>query len=348
MTSKRKQQSSIEAEQWWTTLREGELSRADRERFVDWLQAAPKNVSEYLELADFWRDLGAVGGDTEVEAILAEVETHDNIVPLSGSISTALPSKARTHRPWLAAAACALVVLAGALALLQPSDVLISTAVGEQRSITLADGSLIKLNTRTTIRHRFDESTRRVELIEGEALFDVARDEQQPFIVTAGATEVRVLGTSFNVYKQSDLEATVSVLEGRVTVRATGLITADQAGSAAGDMLQPSPSEVELTDGQQIHIRPKEKVTPVKEVPPEKVVEWTTRRITFENTALSDVVAEFNRYNTSQLRVDDPDLALLELNGVFKPHSQDDLLEYLQEAEDVRIHRVGDQRVISR
>ena len=78
------------------------------------------------------------------------------------------------------------------------------------------------------------------------------------------------------------------------------------------------------------------------------MVEWTTRRITFENTALSDVVAEFNRYNTSQLRVDDPDLALLELNGVFKPHSQDDLLEYLQKAEDVRIHRVGDQRVISR
>ena len=153
-------------------------------------------------------------------------------------------------------------MLAGALALLQPSDEPISTAVGEQRSITLADGSLIKLNTRTTIRHRFDESTRRVELIEGEALFDVARDEQRPFIVTAGATEVRVLGTSFNVYKQSDLEATVSVLEGRVTVRATGLITADQAGSAAGDMLQPSPGEVELTDGQQIHIRPKEKVTP--------------------------------------------------------------------------------------
>ena len=347
MTSKRKQQSSIEAVQWWTTLREGERARADRERFVDWLQAAPENVAEYLELADFWQDLGAVGRDAEVEAILAEAETHDNIVPLSGSISTALPSKVRTHRAWLAAAACTLVVLAGALALLQPSDEPISTAVGEQRSITLADGSLITLNTWTSIRHRFDESTRRVELIKGEALFDVARDEQRPFIVTAGATEVRVLGTSFNIYKKSDLEATVTVLEGRVVVRATGLISAGQAGSAV-DTLQTAAGEFELTDGQQIHIWPKEKVAPVKEVPPEKVVEWTTRRITFENTALSDVVAEFNRYNTNQLRVDDPDLALLELNGVFKPHSQDDLLEYLQKAEGIRIRRVGDLRVISR
>ncbi len=344
--SKRKQQSCIEAAEWWTALRDGELSRADGQRFVDWLQASPENVAEYLAMADLWQELAAIGSDADVQAILAHA--GDNIVSLASPVQAAPPA----IRPfgeiqgWLAAAACALILTVGGLILLQQRDEPVSTAVGEQRSITLTDGSVITLNTRTTIRHAFDESTRRLELIDGEALFDVSHDEQRPFIVTAGSTEVRVLGTSFNIYKKSNLEATITVLEGRVSVRAPGL--GEQAAAVSGEAPSGEQAEVELTDGQQIHIQPKEPAVPVKQVPPDRATEWTTRRITFENTALRDVVAQFNRYNIRQLRVDDPELAMLQLNGVFEPHSQEDLLEYLRQAEGVQVHGKGNDRVITR
>lgn len=348
--SRRKQQSSIEAAYWWTTHHEGELSLADRKRFADWLQASPENVAEYLELADLWQDLGTFDSGADIQKILAQASDADNIVAMAPSVHTASPITQRSVKMhgWLAAAACTLIVAVGAVILMQPQDDPISTTVGEQRSISLADGSIITLNTRTTIRHVFDESARRVELVDGEALFDVARDETWPFIVSVGESEVRVLGTSFNIYKKSDLEATVTVLEGRVAVRAPGLIKGEQAAVAIGDEQSSGPAEVELTDGQQIHIKPKEPVAPVKKVPLERATEWTTRRITFENTALVDVLAEFNRYNTTRLRVEDPVLAMLQLNGVFAPHSQDDLLEYLRKTEGIRVQRIGDERMISR
>ena len=344
--SKRKQQSCIEAAEWWTALRDGELSRTEGKRFVDWLQASPENVAEYLAMADLWQELAAIGSDADVQAILAQA--GDNIVPLASPVQAAPPAT----RPfgkiqgWLAATACVLILTVGGLILLQQRDEPVSTAVGEQRSITLTDGSVITLNTRTTIRHAFDESTRRLELIDGEALFDVSHDEQRPFIVTAGSTEVRVLGTSFNIYKKSNLEATITVLEGRVSVRAPGL--GEQAAAVSGEASAGEQAEVELTDGQQIHIQPKEPAVPVKQVPPDRATEWTTRRITFENTALRDVVAQFNRYNIRKLRVDDPELAMLQLNGVFEPHSQEDLLEYLRQAEGVQVHGKGNDRVITR
>ena len=331
-------------------MRDGDPSLADRARFVDWLRASPENVAEYLELAELWEDLGSVGRDADVPQMLAEARNADNIVDLGPPLhppSRVTPRSGKAGA-WLAAAACALIVATSVLILLlQPQDEPITTTVGELRSITLADGSIIVLNTRTSIRYGLDGSARRVELIDGEALFDVGRDESRPFIVTAGATEVRVLGTSFNVYKKSDVEATVTVLEGRVAVRAPGLTgalaVAATDGSRAGE-----PAEVELTEGQQIHIQPNEPVVPVKQVPADRAAEWTARRITFENTALRDVVAQFNRYSASQLRVDDPELAALKLNGVFEPHSQEDLLEYLRQAEAVRVHGAGNERVISR
>lgn len=324
------------------------LSRTGHASSIGW--ASPQNVAEYLELAELWEDLGSVGRDANVPQMLAEARNADNIVDLGPPLHPPSRVTQRSGKAgaWLAAAACALIVATSVLILLlQPQDEPITTTVGELRSITLADGSIIVLNTRTSIRYGLDGSARRVELIDGEALFDVGRDESRPFIVTAGATEVRVLGTSFNVYKKSDVEATVTVLEGRVAVRAPGLTgalaVAATEGSRAGE-----PAEVELTEGQQIHIQPNEPVVPVKQVPADRAAEWTARRITFENTALRDVVAQFNRYSASQLRVDDPELAALKLNGVFEPHSQEDLLEYLRQAEAVRVHRAGNERVISR
>ncbi len=108
---------------------------------------------------------------------------------------------------------------------------LYSTDIGERRSITLADGSTVDLNARSKLRIEFSSAERRVELLDGQALFQVAKDKQRPFIVHSGDATVRAVGTQFDVYRK-DSGTTITVLEGRVAVylqRARG----DQTNTAS-------------------------------------------------------------------------------------------------------------------
>ncbi len=77
-----------------------------------------------------------------------------------------------------------------------------ATGIGEQRSIVLADGSTVDLNSRSKIRIRFSSERRGVELIEGQALFKVAKDHARPFVVDSDGTRVRAVGTQFDVYRK--------------------------------------------------------------------------------------------------------------------------------------------------
>ncbi len=338
----RRAQSRQEAADWWAEIAEGGLRRRDRERFVDWLQESPENVAEYLELAAVWQNLGEAGADADVDAILARAGDADTVAHLPPLPAPREPDRRfRTPRRWLAAAA-AFVAVGAALILLTPGDEPLRTAVGEQRSTTLHDGSVVTLNTRTTIKVRFGGDSRRVRLLEGEALFDVVPG-RRPFVVDVDDVEVRALGTRFNVHRLGDSEARITVLAGTVAVQAP-VPDGDRAlGPGKG-----SHRELVLTDGQQVHIRPTETVAPVQAVAREQAAEWTARRITFVDTELKDVVAQFNRYSDDRLRVDNPELAALKLNGVFKTHGQDDLLEYLRKTEGIEVRRAGDERVITR
>ena len=94
------------------------------------------------------------------------------------------------------------------------------TGVGEQRTLTLEDGTRIQLNTDTRAVVRYDERLRRVELEKGEAMFEVARRPDWPFVVTAGDRQIRALGTAFVVRREAEVLA-VTLVEGKVTVTPT-------------------------------------------------------------------------------------------------------------------------------
>src|SRR5262249_22327407 len=93
----------------------------------------------------------------------------------------------------------------------------LATGIGEQRTITLEDGTRVELNTSSELRVRYDEHTRKVILKAGEAYFDVAQQLQRPFIVAAGKQQVVALGTAFMVRRDYD-SITVTLLDGRVAV----------------------------------------------------------------------------------------------------------------------------------
>ena len=108
------------------------------------------------------------------------------------------------------------------------------------------------------------------------------------------------------------------------------------------DMLRRSSEEllaetgdIKLNVGEQLHISGEETIMPASEVSTEKAIEWTSRRLSFDNATLKDVIFEFNRYNVKQLQVEGVELAGLRLNGVFEPNGHEALLDYLRKTEKI-------------
>jgi transmembrane sensor len=202
-----------------------------------------------------------------------------------------------------------------------------ATDIGEQRSVTLQDGSVIDLNARSRIRVRYTDGTRRIDLIEGQALFHVAKDSTRPFIVTSGSTHVRAVGTQFDVNRKS-AGIIVTVVEGRVAVLAPSALPSE-AGTlvAAGEQLNVTATSARKTERPDISA----------------ATAWTQHRLVFNSAALSDVVEEFNRYNTRQLVIDAPELESFGVVGVFSSTDPSALLRFLNAQPGVRVEERGDR-----
>lgn len=182
----------------------------------------------------------------------------------------------------------------------------VATQIGEQRTLALEDGSRIYLNTATRVAVRYDEKERRVQLETGEALFEVAKRPDRPFIVTAGNREVRALGTVFAVRRDSQQVAVVLV-EGKVEVRPDTL---------AVD-LPTTPLPITLSPGQRL--------TFMDDAPPkldepsvEKVTAWRRGQIDLDEVSLAQAVAEMNRYSVVKLAIERPEAAQIAITGVFR------------------------------
>ncbi len=200
-----------------------------------------------------------------------------------------------------AAAVAAVAVLGLAVLFLSRSDDAVATRVGEQRTLTLEDGTRVVLNTDTHLEVNYSEGERRVRLRNGEALFEVARHPGRPFVVAAGEREIQALGTVFVVRRDRDRVA-VTLLEGKVAVGA------GESSRESSSILSPG-ERLLLTRG----------AAPAIDRPPvDKVTAWRRGLVDFEDTVLSAAVQEMNRYSTSRLVIENPQTAQIRINGVFR------------------------------
>src|SRR5258706_2080307 len=149
--------------------------------------------------------------------LIARDRREHNVVPLD--LSPRAERKVRPTRAALAMAASILLVsgLSMVSRYVLHSTPSYSTDVGEQRSLVLEDGSTVELNSRSRIRVAFNNTERSVHLMEGQALFHVARNPARPFVVHSGSARVRAVGTEFDVYRRAT-GTVVTVVEGRVAV----------------------------------------------------------------------------------------------------------------------------------
>jgi transmembrane sensor len=198
-----------------------------------------------------------------------------------------------------------------------------STRVGEQRILVLDDGTRLSLNTHSRVRVDLGASQRTVTVEDGEALFEVAKDPQRPFVVRAGGSEVVALGTVFSVRLSAGrtevgAALNVTLIEGQVTVRAASGI------KGGGDGLAPE-KPLSMLPGERIRLvkstgRTDERATQQVDRPRiEGVVAWKRSEAIFDDVPLAEAVAELNRYDRRPIvLIGDASLAQLRVSGIYR------------------------------
>lgn len=315
------------ASQWHQILENA--SESERAQFVAWLKQSPLHVKEYLETAYTDRVLKHIDAEREfdVDALLATIGPE--IVPLAAAPSPAWQRRRLLGWKTALAAGVAACVVSAALIYPRLHTDAFSTAIGEQRTIELADASIVTLNADSLIQVHLDETERQIELLRGEALFKVAHDARRPFRVHARSAVVEAVGTQFNVYEQPD-GTRVSVLEGRVRVQ-----TPRQTQS--------------LGAGEEVKIRLDGAIARNAKADVRNAVAWRERRLVFVDTPLEEMVREFNRYSPGvQLRLQDVPEGSHHYNGTFDAADPESLASLLAREPDLIVERREGEIVIRR
>lgn len=329
------------AAHWLSVLSDEDCTEAERRQFFAWLRSSGQHVDEFLRLSRLAGRMNEreLWPDADVAELIAAAKAsgEGNVTALDFSPDVVASRPRRTLMRWSLAAAIACVfVVVGLIAVrgqwFVPEYV---TAVGEQRSITLEDGSVVELNSQSRLRAHFEAHLRAIELLEGEAIFRVSKDPARPFRVRTGATDIVAVGTAFNV-KASDSRTVVTVLEGRVRVNQRDAAALSAAAAAK------AVSEFELAVGDQLTVAKAQPAIRVSLRDTEKVTSWTERRLIFEDTPLSVAATEFARYSPRSIRIEDPAVGERKINGVFDATDPASLAEFLKGDETLNVRSDAD------
>jgi transmembrane sensor len=217
-----------------------------------------------------------------------------------------------------------------------------ATTVGEIKTLTLPDGSEVKLNTNSAVRVAFPGKARVIQL-DGEAYFKVAPDPQRPFLVYAGRFSVKALGTAFAVHAlENGVDLTVTA--GHVELASFKEPPADVAsrGEAPADQAE---TRVGLLKGQHAYFHGDSKlIESLDEHALEEHLSWRDGMLIFENDRLSDVVTELNRYSSTRIVISDPAIQDLRLGGYFKVQDIGSILDTLR-GYGLRVERINDRLI---
>lgn len=201
------------------------------------------------------------------------------------------------------------------------------TAVGQRRDVILSDGSRVTLNTASLIEVRYSAARRDIKLLAGQALFQVAKNPDRPFVVSARDRQVTALGTAFDVWIQGDGRLQVLLVEGHVRV--------DPVRPKGIARLIPALARTDLTAGEQL-LADASGDADVVAADVERDTAWNRGVLIFRNDSVGDAVREINRYSKVPIVVDDPGVASLKVSGIFPTASRADFVAALEALYPVR------------
>ena len=326
----------------WLARRDRGLTVDEADELQRWLSADPRHAAELARLEEAWRRFDCAGAAPELAAMAAELERETRL---------------RAGRRWfsnpraLFAAAAVLALMAGVAGWQfysrEPArapatyQVIASSA----RQFELPDGSHAEVREGAEIRPMFSATERRLELVSGEAHFTVVQDPARPFVVTAGHTAVRAVGTAFNVRIESS-RIEVLVTQGEVVVSGT-----DPAapGRPAASVIAGHRAVVDYTPGPEPASLAAVEVSAAAPSEVEQVLAWQSTRLVFDRTPLEEAVAAFNAHSSaagSSLVIGDPELRRRRLGGTIRVANVEGFVRLLERGADVRVETRGREIVL--
>jgi transmembrane sensor len=353
------EQIEEQAADWLARRSGGDWSDADEAQLAGWLQASTAHKVAFIRLEAAWSQanrLRALGAGTQPGTIPARghwgrAASFDADLPVGVAASASvtefgdeLPQPPPLTRGVVGQYAkmvslAAGVLLAVALGLMVyfvrlggPS---FRTTVGGVAAIPLSDGSKVTLNTDSQIRIAVTRSERRVNLGQGEAFFEVAKDPSRPFVVVAGDCRVVAVGTKFSVWREAS-EVRVAVTEGRVRVERDDRDAHQDLAAQeidAGSIAHASDSGLLVQ---------RKRLSEVEED-----LSWRRGFLFFHDVPLAQAVAEFNRYNAERIVIATPSIADIRIGGNFRSTNVAGFIRLLQDGFSIRAEQRGNEIVLS-
>jgi transmembrane sensor len=310
----------------WIVRRDRGLEADEAAALIKW-SSSESNHEELRSMADTWSRLDKLQDSPEARAKAAQI--------------MACAKQRHRRRRWVTAGGVAMAIAASVVVMLsvpitrrdatpaiphplqapKTTDFQLVTGNATPKKASLPDGSTVELNGDSKLEYKFDERTRQIRLLSGEAYFTVAKDPNKPFIVSSNGLAVRAVGTAFNVRIDADRLVEVFVTEGVVKLEnASNVSTYDIPLLAAGSMAQvltarESPANVIVYNPSQDEI--------------DRLLAWRDVKLTFDQTPLVEVVETFNRHNSRQLVLGDPSLGSRTLTGSFLADNLDEFIVLL-------------------
>ncbi|MEQ8178947.1 MAG: FecR domain-containing protein [Amphiplicatus sp.] len=364
-------QKSIDAEaaDWLVRLEEDQVPPEDRAAFLAWRGASARHRDAFDRLAVLW-------GDFDHAKVLADYAASDENAELLAKDARDARFSAFSRRTASLGLAASVVLFVGAgvligtqgrffsppraeveAALADASAPLLpggatneigasaafETAIGEQRTINLPDGSIIELNTNSRVEYAYAPDAREIKLMRGEAFFDVAPDKSRPFTVATTSGNVVAVGTSFTVRLDKN-KVGVVVSEGDVVFLTQKYLTAQ---AARREKSAPLPDEATaISAGQTAEF--KESAERIDFIEPDAMarkLSWRHGVLAFSGDPLSDVVADVSRYTDVVIEIDDEMLRGLPVSGYFKIGEVDEMFEALELMAGLQAERIGAKKV---
>jgi len=323
------------AADWLMRRNEASWTGADERALNDWLAIDPLHRETYDGMVFTSHDLHQI-------PLAHDPSWRIQPRPHTAPSLPANPPSHHTHsgattwgrRAWAPAliAAVAVVILGGGYGWHRWDNTAsyaldVATAHGETRIVDLPDGSSVVLNINSTLQVRYYPRRREVVLDRGEAFFRVAADARKPFTVDSGASQVKVVGTAFNV-RAAPPQFIVKVLEGKVEVRPNRNARGAQVlvmGPGVGVAIDPAT-------GQHYSVAAEA----------DSVGDWRTGQIQFQRTPLGEVAQELSRYLGHPVILASSDLAQQPVSGVVATATPEAFMQALPEVLPLRVQRQPD------
>lgn len=312
----RRDEIDAEAAAWLFRLQDDDRTAHTDAAFQSWLKADAAHETAFQQITDVWEILpGATAFQRQ---------------PANDRATRKARPQRRYFLAGMAAAIAAAAVVFGGSYLWSARTETYETGIGQQHVVTLKDGSQLALNTDSKVRVSYRVDRRHLELVRGEAMFDVAHNTKRPFTVLAGQEQVKALGTSFVVRREPN-HLWVTLVKGKVEL--SSKVRSADGGTDFRPQVILAPGERAMVDGAGNLMVDRPSVP--------AMVAWRQGEVVFKDTTILDAANELNRYGTTKIVVTDAAVARTRVSGLFKTNRPADFATAVAELNGVRVRRTA-------